>query len=241
MLGLIALLGIGGAVPERILAVDNFVVAHTVGGRWRAAEEGFAKGRGPMTFRSFGVGTASGVAERVGFEFSPEQSGTYLKREDMRPLLAGGMPRAPRRVSEEKPSATYEAICRGFLTAHGIKVAKARVTRVLRVDLDGDGTDETIVEAGLGERTWHTPKGTYSLVLLRALRGGRVVQTALEFTPERPDGSLYEAKVKAVADLDGDGRMEVLTTAWGHEDNGARLWGYASGRATMLVENGIGV
>ncbi len=226
---------------ERILAVDNYVVAHTVRGRWRAADERFAKGHGTATFRPFGVGTAGGRARKAGFEWSEEQHGNYVRLQDVRPLLAGGVPRVPRRVRTEAPGDVYEATCRRFLAARGLVVAKARVTRVLRVDLDGDGTDETLIEATSGEASYRTPKGGYSLVLLRALRLGKVTETPLELTPSAMGGTLAVGQVRAVADLDGDGRMEVLTTTRGLEDFGARLWGYRSGRATMLVENGNGV
>lgn len=240
MIGLVAITLLAFA-PERILAVDNYVVASTFGGRWRAADERFAKGRRPASFRPFGLGTAGGAARTSGFEWSEEQHGVYVKRQDVRPLLAGGVPRAPRRVREGQPTAEYEAACRRFLALKGLPVTKARVTRVLRVDLDGDGTDEAMIEATNGEPSYQSPKGTYSLVLLRALRGGKVVETALELAPSAPGGTLAVAQVRAVADLDGDGRMEVLTTTRGLEDFGARLWGYRAGRATMLVENGNGV
>ena len=240
MIGLFALV-FSPPPAERILAVDGYVVASTVNGRWRAADQGFSKGRSAVVFRPFGVGTAGGARRTAGFEWSEEQHGTFLKAQDDRPLLAGGMPRATRRVREEAPGAAYEAVTRGFLASHGIEVSKARVTRVVRVDLDGDGTDEVLVEATSGVPSYHAMKGNYSLVLLRALRGGKLTQTALELTPGRPGGTIAVARVRAVADLDGDGRMEVLTTATGQEDFGARLWGYRSGRATMLVENGNGV
>ncbi len=229
------------APPERILAVDNYVVASIVAGRWRAPDERFVRGRGKATFRPFGLASADGGPETTGFEYSENQNGVYLKREDVRPLLAGGTPQAPRPVRGEKSGAAYEAACRRALAAHGIAVSRAKVTRVLRVDLDGDGTDEVIVEAMSGGIAYQASKGTYSLVLLRSLRGGKVVETALEMTPSAPGGTMHVGRLRAVADLDEDGRMEVLTTISGIDTLGARLWGYRSGRATMLVENGIGV
>ena len=232
MIGFLAL-----APPqERIVAVDNYVVAHTVRDRWRLPGDGFERAHGTTTFRPFGLGEVGGAARTTSFEGS-ENGGPYLRAEDSRPLLAGGVPRAPRRV---RTGAGYEAEVRRFLGARGVEVAQARVTRVLRVDLDGDGTDEALVEATSGGIAFSAPKGTYSLVLLRALRGGRVVETALEMLPNRPGGVMHVAQVRAVADLDGDGRMEVLTTISGIDTLGARLWGYRKGRATMLAENGVG-
>lgn len=222
---------------ERIVAVDNYVLAHTVQGRWRAPDDAFVRGHGATTFRPFGLGRVGGATRTTPFEQSPNGGGPSLKAEDVRPLLAGGAPQAPRRV---RPGLGYEAETRRFLETHGVNVARARVTRVLRVDLDGDGTDEVLVEATNGDIAYSASKGAYSLVLLRAVRGGRVVETALEMLPNRPGGVMHLAQVRAVADLDGDGRMEVLTTISGIDTLGARLWGYRKGRATMLAENGVG-
>lgn len=239
MIGLLAVLVL--APSERILAVDNYVVAHTVQGHWRVPDERFVSGHGKTTFRPFGLGQVGGAPRTTPFEASDNGGGPYLKAEDMRPLLAGGTPSAPRRVREERTSATYEAACRRFLAGRGIAVKQAKVTRVLRADLDGDGTDEVLIEATSGEISYHAAKGAYSLVLLRALRGGNIVETALEMAPTQPDGVLVIGKVRAVADLDGDGRMEILTTVQGIDELGSRLWSYRSGKATMLVENGLGV
>lgn len=236
---LFAALALAASGP--ILAVDGYLVGYRTKAGWKPADEAYVKRHPRLEFRPFGLGTAGGVPERAKVGWDEQQSGSTLSIEAREPLLAGAVPRAPRRVRVLPPSPAYEAAARRFLGLHGIKVAQARVTRVLRVDLDGDGTDETLVEATNGEVANSAPAGAYSLVLLRALRGGRVVETALEFTPAIQGGVLDSAQVRGIADLDGDGRMEVLTTVSGIDDEGARLWGYRTGRASMLVENGIGV
>ena len=239
MLALFAL-----AVPERVLAVDAYVVASRVGTTWRVPDEGFVRRHPRLVLRPFGLGTAGGATREARLEWNENRSGIDLLGTPpmpFGPMLSGGAASAPRRVRTEKPTPVYEAACRRFLAGHGVAVKRARVTRVLRVDLDGDGTDETLVEASAGQPANAAPKESYSLVLLRTLRGGRVVETALECLPDLPGGALAIAQVRAIADLDGDGRMEVLTTTQGFEDESARLWDYRAGRTTMLVENGVGV
>lgn len=229
------------AVPERIVAVDNYVVAYGQGKTWRVPDERFASRHASATFRPFAIGSAGGAARTLRFEWSEDQGGTYLSGQEMRPMLAGGVPRAPRRVRTETPQVSDEAACRRFLQSRGVSLARAQVRRVLRVDLDGDGTDERLIEASVGTLAASAPRGAYSLVLLRAVRNGKAVETALEFSPAAPGGTMAAGCVRAVADLDGDGRMEVLTTVQGIDALGARLWSYRMGRATKLAENGIGV
>lgn len=231
------------AVP--VLAVDGQVVGLKVGDRWRPAVQAFARTHPRVAFRAFGLGTAESRTRTYGFETGDPGEWTFLatgrERPDRAPLLGGLAPRAPRPVTLLPSSAPYEAAARRALLAAGTRVGKARVTRVLRVDLDGDGTDETIVEAGSGGISRWASKGSYSLVLLRALHGGRVVETPLDLYPHRPGGAMLRTRTRGVADLDGDGRMEVLVTDEGVEETGAFLWGYRAGRATLLLENGNGV
>lgn len=233
------------APPVPILAVDGLVLGTRVAGRWKPTEAGFAKRHRATAFHPFGLGTADARPKTYGFETADPDGATLLAAAkgdpDPSPLLSGVALKVPRPVHVLPSSPVYEAAARRFLMAHGVAVVRARVTRVLKADLDGDGTDEAIVEAGNGGPDRQAPRGTYSLVLLRALRGGRVVETPLEFYPDKPGGYLLTAVTRGIADLDGDGRMEVLVSDLGVEENGATLWDYRAGRVTKLLENGTGV
>lgn len=232
------------APPAPILAVDGLVLGTRVAGRWKPAETGFAKRHWAVGFYPFSLGKVAARQKVYGFETTETDGATLLTAAkgdpDRSPLVSGAAPKVPRPVHILPVWPIYEATVRRFLTAHGIAVATARVKRVLKMDLDGDGTDEVIVEAGDGGPDRQAPKGAYSLVLLRALRGGRVVETPLAFTPDKPGGTLLDFQTRGVADLDGDGRMEVLVSDLGVEENGATLWGYRAGRAAKLLENGTG-
>ena len=230
---------------ESILAVDALVIGSRTGGKWTVAGPGFGKRHKAVGFFPFGVGKATARPNFYGFDDESDDGPTYLQSErpeiDRSPMLSGFAPKVPRRVSVLPPSAPYELACRRWLSAHGVRLKKARVTRVLKTNLDGDGTDETIVEATNGSIAYQTPKGTYSVVLLRSIKDGKVVETPLDFTPQKPGGVMLNAITRGIADLDGDGRMEVLVSDSGIDENGAILWGYRAGRATRLVENGAGV
>ncbi len=231
--------------PETILVVDDFVVGSRRGGKWVAASEGFAKAHARQRFMTFGIGAGGSSVFVRGFVGEETDGGTYLDTEtfDGRPALAGAMPRASRPVQRLAPSAVYEKAARGFLARKGVAVVKANVVGVWRTDLDGDGTAEVLVQANRPGKFQGEPKhakGSYSLVLLRALRGGRVVETALEFAKPDGQGFMEFESLRGIADLDGDGRMEVLTTGKGYEWNNAALWGYRRGVATKVLGNGVG-
>ena len=232
------------APKESILVVDALVIGSRSGGAWKVAGPGFGKRHKSVGFTPFGIGKAAARPDFYRFDDESSDGPTYLVSErpeiDRSPMLSGIAPKVPRRVRILPPSPPYEQACRRWLLAHGVKLTKARVTRVLKMDLDGDGTDETIVEASNGSIAYRAPRGTYSLILLRSLKGGKIVETPLDFHPARPGGVMLDTVTRGVADLDGDGRMEIVVADSGIDENGAALWGYRAGRATKLVENGAG-
>jgi hypothetical protein len=87
------------------------------------------------------------------------------------------------------------------------------LTQVIRTDLEGDGVDEVIVAASsMPEDPLDTVEGNYSIVYLRKLVDGDV-QTAIlgRFVAEEPGPfNWVRYELSAVADLNGDGRMEIV-------------------------------
>jgi hypothetical protein len=136
------------------------------------------------------------------------------------------LPRKP--VIADATQSVYVETVRDFLKARGIADPKVRITRILRVDLDGDGEEEVLIsatnyftedksdhsEAPFPEAPIDSPRpGSYSIVILRRVVDGKV-QTQLvvgELYPE-PDESVlpHVYQVAAVLDLNGDGKLEVI-------------------------------
>ncbi|WP_019588155.1 hypothetical protein [Deinococcus apachensis] len=121
----------------------------------------------------------------------------------------------------------YRGLVRDELVRRGLKNPQVDLLGLTRADLDGDGTDEVIVEAAYytGRSGLYPPPvgepGDYSLLLLRSVRNGKVKTTVLgaSLAPRlpydpgsgapMPMASFY--RLAGLADLNGDGRMEVLT------------------------------
>jgi hypothetical protein len=134
------------------------------------------------------------------------------------------LPRKPMIADPTQP--VYVDAVRDFLKARGIADPKVRITRILRVDLEGDGEDEVLINATnyfhqRDEVPMQAPKrGSYSIVMLRRVAAGKV-QTQLVA------GELYSKadasnapnvyKIAAVLDLNGDGKLEVIVHSFYYE------------------------
>ena len=144
------------------------------------------------------------------------------------------LPRKPL-IADVTQSVYVEAV-REFLKARGVADPQVRIARILRVDLDGDGEEEVLINATnyfTGDKSNDTsaapfpeapiesPKsGSYSIVILRRVVGGNV-QTKL-VTGEvyaKPDQSVAPNvyKLAAVLDLNGDGKLEVIVHSFYYE------------------------
>ena len=143
------------------------------------------------------------------------------------------LPRKP--VIADATQSVYVEAVRDFLKARGIADPKVRITRILRVDLDGDGEEEVLISATnyftedksdhsaapFPEAPIESPRpGSYSIVILRRVVAGKV-QTQLvagEVYP-KPDESVAPNvyQVTAVLDLNGDGKLEVIVHSFYYE------------------------
>jgi len=134
------------------------------------------------------------------------------------------LPRKPVIVNTTQP--VYVNAVRDFLKSHGIGDPKVRITRILRIDLEGDGEEEVLINATnyfeKGEEApIHSPRrGSYSIIMLRRVAAGKV-QTQLVA------GELYSKadasnapniyKIAAILDLNGDGKLDVVVDSFYYE------------------------
>ena len=146
---------------------------------------------------------------------------------------------------------TYKDITRELIAEFGIDDPDPQLLQVLRVDLEGDGVDEVLVVAerlqagGLAG----AQAGDYSIVYLRKVIGNEVQQLVLHHSTLQnlaPDefGYLEAFRVPTVADLDGDGQMEIVTQGFYYEGSWTEMWEYVEngqGEAVVALSVGCGV
>lgn len=146
----------------------------------------------------------------------------------------------PREVAEVEPEdETWFETTRGLLVARGIAEPVVELTRVVQTDLEGDGVTETIVVAFHNEAAGGTLDpaipGSYGLVYLSKLIDGEedgelIFVLAESVIPDDADGSavLFEYELAAVADLNDDGRMEMLVAGENAEGGGMEAFEYVN-------------
>ncbi len=167
------------------------------------------------------------------------------------------LPRKP--VIADATQSVYVEAVRDFLESRRIADPKVRITRILRVDLDGDGEEEVLISATnyftedksdhsaapFPEAPIESPqRGSYSVVILRRVVAGKVqtqlVAGELYPKPEEPVApNVYQ--VAAVLDLNGDGKLEVIVHSFYYE--GAQTTIYRCEpdtiEAVLFVECGV--
>ncbi len=150
------------------------------------------------------------------------------------------VPRVIQRLPLE--NAAYQKIMAAELKARKIN-APVVMSQILKTDLDGDKIDEVILVAQRPKVTFDDQRrleskyeqavGDYSLVLVRKVVAGSVKTFVLG---ERNVTKLFDGTgeglptvltqyVTAIADIDGDGRMEVFVDDYTHEGEGVTIFG----------------
>ena len=155
---------------------------------------------------------------------------------------------------------TYRQIVRAELIKRGIPDPQVELIGLTRTDLDGDGTQEVILEAthyadrdGIYPPTIGQP-GDYSIVLLRHVVRGQVLTVTLgaDIAPQTPVGPednmstrplANVIRLAGVADLNGDGRMELILFGAYYEGSSFAVneWTPARGLTPTPLETGCGV
>jgi hypothetical protein len=163
----------------------------------------------------------------------------------------------PRPVVSLTPTPAHQQAVAAELGRRKIKKLP-NITQALRVDLDNDGRDEVIISAnqpgfsmsgGRIEGRYADEVGEYGLVMVRKLLSDTDLRTfVLDFTHlEKPfDGTegmptVITRRIGAILDLDGDGKMEIITEDWVHEGWGSTVWRWNGRQFVKVLEWGCGV
>jgi hypothetical protein len=155
-------------------------------------------------------------------------------------------------------NATYQKLMADELKKRKIS-APVIMTQILKTDLDNDKTDEVILVAQrpkvsfddrrMLESKYESAAGDYSLVLVRKVTrsgvktfvlGERVIKKLFDGTNDGQPIVLTQY-VTAIADIDGDGKMEVFLDDYVHEGLGVTIYGWDGRGFSKKLEWGCGV
>ena len=118
----------------------------------------------------------------------------------------------PHVVEELEDDGTYEGFAADLLADRGLVVGEPELKQLLRVDLEGDGVNEVIVVAEDVAEGLIPVEGDYSIIFMRKVVEGDVQTLVLgEAIVLDPDTQFSASfAVGAVADMSGDGKMEII-------------------------------
>jgi hypothetical protein len=153
------------------------------------------------------------------------------------------VPRIPKAI--DLNSAVYKETVRKFLVRKGIARPVVKLTEAFRVDLEGDGVEEVVLAATYYKNglTSGASAGDYSVVIVRKAVGKVVTDHMLEgeFVLKRVDfGAPTENHLSALADLNGDGKMEIVLYGFYYEGDFSSAWEMKNGRPVKIKEFEIG-
>lgn len=154
-----------------------------------------------------------------------------------------GMPRRPKlQTGGLKP---YEELVANYLKKNGIS-AEPDIQQLVRVDLDGDGSEEVVIVAGNANSSLpYFAENTYSLVLFRRLVDGRVLTEVLhehyyhediEGMADSPSGY----KTVFAVDLNGDGSLELILRGSYYEGFWYEIYEFTSKGLKKVLSAGLG-
>ena len=154
-------------------------------------------------------------------------------------------PRLPKMQNLEQE--IYQRVAADLLRSKGLKIERARLTQLMRIDLDGDGNEEVLMAASSRPDYGRTPeeiKGDYSLLAIRYLDRGVVRARILDSNISNRN-LIFSApgyfEVMSCVDIDGDGKMEIVGANGYYEGNGFDVWKFDGRGIERVISAGWGV
>lgn len=137
---------------------------------------------------------------------------------------------------------TYAGFASALLATRGLSVASPVIKQLFRTDLDGDGVNEVIVIAEDVNPSMLMDEGDYSIAFLRKVVDGEVQTAVLGATVVTDADSQFGAAftLGAVADLSGDGKMEIVLDSAYFEGLGIEVIEYVDDDLGPLTQLQVG-
>ena len=112
------------------------------------------------------------------------------------------------------------------------------LTNVWQTNLNNSTDREELVEAVSRPQVLKgdAALGDWSAVILRWTQNGKPCTAVLNWSQAAATTPLQRCQVRAVADFDGDGKMEIVTTSESKTAWCATLWSFANGKPYPIAD-----
>lgn len=243
----------GSIAAKGLLMVDMLAIGRLEKGKWTNL---ISKPSDPVSklrnipFTELGVKGVLGKLTIPKLELQTEVAEGWfaIKEEWSNKVLWSGSPLKYPEVQVYSPtSRTYLDVVQAHLTKRGVAGSRAKINKVVGVDLDGDGVREVVIEAAplpdMVPRTMENGSKTdYTSILIRFVKNGKPSVIVVAHNDTKQDGVLTGAdQLRAIADFDGDGKFEIVCSSDYYEGQSAAVYSFRKGIVKKLVEYGAGV
>jgi len=223
------------AIIARVAPISFYLLGGTENGEWLPPETVLPHSSDEEVYQLYSIGGPGGSAK-----------GLKPMRDNICPVFwittdsdfQGGLevgvtgawdvtPRLAQKIPTDH--ATYVQAVKDWLVGQNILEPAVEISQILRVDLEGDGTEEVLISAShFVEPTGHSVEyGDYSLVVMRKVVGNSVVTIPVvadyyyqEFEVQFP----YTYAAIFPADLNNDGVLEILVGVERWEGSGVIVY-----------------
>jgi hypothetical protein len=247
---------IAADVHPIVEADTGYFFGASASGKWIKADQAAKQISGETAYRLYGLTRAAGEAKgskpQSIDEPCPDTCGVKFSKEVKERLIAlaapwNPLPRKAQVLANTQPA--YMDAARDFLKSRGIKDPVVKITRILRLDLEGDGEEEVLLSA----TNYHTRDegvptsaklGSYSFVILRRVVAGQV-QTQLVAGEFYTKATTFSApnyyEISGVLDLNGDGKLEVVVRSGYYEGGATTIYEITQGKLKPVLAVDCGV
>jgi hypothetical protein len=146
------------------------------------------------------------------------------------------LPRQPKEAS--LTDANYKKAVADVLRRRGLPKSPVKIKQAVQVDLDGDGKTEVLLVANhyAQDASLNAKTGNYSFLIIRQTIGGKAQNIFVGGNFLTTKDQYYEGEytLSGIADLNGDGKMEIIVDISGYEENWTRVFEMKAGKPTEI-------
>jgi len=165
----------------------------------------------------------------------------------------------PARFRQLNDTQIYHKSIAKLLVSKGIARPKIRIQQIIQLDVQSDGVDEVLISASYlaaqtsGELLVDVPSwvksNDYSILVLRQVVNGKVEMKIIEedihlnvtYDEFSPPPSPAQYKIIGILDVNGDGRLELVTRSLVQQGMYVDMYEYSNGTYTRRLFCGCGL